>query len=229
MQLKFILSLLVMSSWTLLVWAVEEGTKAEKTSMLSTPLAVPLPSPMHEIPVEKLDFDPNPANSCVSVEGPRVVTSVSLPPTTQYDGPTSCALELFKDQLDERFKDGTQSNQDTIDNLKQCFMASNQTKHAVIIGHGNRGMMSTGNGPSPGDGQSFDASDLDIIDGLRALPNVSDVLLYGCETGVGQEGMDLLNRISERKGTPPQKGFRARARNSVVICSLNNANSGARK
>lgn len=224
MQPKFALSLLLIFWGSFLTLAWGEGAKDGKAAVVSIPQAVPLPSPMHEILVEQLDFDPTADDSCVSVEGPRKVIFATLPPEDDPDGPTSCALELFKNKI-QSFPYGTQLNSDMIQNLKGCLAASNKPKHAVIIGHGDPGLISTGNGPSPGSNQSFDVTDTDIIDNLRALPNVSDILLFGCDTGVGPRGQELLNAIAGQKGN--QKGVPVRARNSAVLCTLDESNGRA--
>jgi len=194
--------------------------KSGKAGQKSLRQDILLPFPMREIPVEKLDFEPNADNSCISVEGPQINEFVSLPPEVEPDAFTTCGLKLFESQLKGKFKNGTQSTDETLDSLTQCFKASAKPKRAIIIGHGAPGRMATGNGPSPGSNQSFNQDDTAVIATLRSL-NSSELLLFSCDTGVGPSAMKLLNSISER--------FPTRARNSQVMCSLDETQNGSRK
>lgn len=186
-----------------------------------------LPAPMKIIPVEKLDFEPSADNSCVSVEGPEIVKYENSSSKTLPDDFTRCALSLFEPQLDITFndgtssKDGTQSTAEAIEALEQCFKGSTKHKHAILIGHGSPGSIATGNGTNPHDGQNIDVGTKTAIGNLRSL-NASDLLLFGCETGIGEFAMQLLNSISDQR-------FPTRARNSLVMCSLDEAQKGARK
>jgi hypothetical protein len=182
-----------------------------------------LPSPIKIIPVEKLDFTPDASNSCISVEGPEIVKHEDNTLQTLPDEFTRCSLKLFEPLLDSRFKDGTQKNADAIDALMQCSNVSTNLKHLILVGHGSPGSIATGNGTNPNTqvDQNIDVGTTDAINKLRLL-KATELVLFGCETGIGEYGMQLLNKLAEQK-------FPSRARNSVVMCSLDEAHNGALK
>lgn len=182
-----------------------------------------LPSPMKVIPVSKLDFDPDANNSCVSVEGPEIVTRTNGTSETVSDDFTTCALNLFAPLLDSKYKDGTQKTNEAIDALSRCANASISAKHLILVGHGSPGSIATGNGTNPqaSKNQNIDIGTQEAIDKLRLLKGL-ELVLFGCETGVGEDARQLLNKLADQK-------FPTRARNSLVMCSLDDAHNGALK
>ena len=169
-----------------------------------------LPQPMNLTPVEPLNFAPDASNSCMSVEGPEHLkndsgqfTAATLPDTF-----TSCALTIFAPLL--KFKDGTQKTDEATDALSQCPSASTAPKHFILVGHGDPGLTATGNGTNPQDDQSINNRTKAAIDKVRTL-KASELVLFSCNTGVGDDGAQLLKQIA--KDT-----FVVRARNSDVIC-----------
>lgn len=132
-----------------------------------------LPTPMKTIPVQKLDFDPDAGNSCVSVEGPEIALHDDGTTTAVPDKFTSCAITLFAPLLDGKFKGGTNNSDDAIAALTKC---SNPLKHMIIVGHGDSGLIATGNGTNPhrNHNQSIEASTKKAIESLRSLSAGAD-------------------------------------------------------
>lgn len=180
-----------------------------------------LPAPMKIIPVEKLDFVPDANNSCVSVEGPEIVKHEDNTSETVPDAFTNCALTLFEPLLNSKFKNGTQKTAEAIDALAQCSKPSMVPKHLVLVGHGGQGYIATGNGTNPQKDQDIDIGTMEAIDKLRSL-TASELVLFGCETGAGDYAMQLLNTLAQQK-------FTTRARNGIVMCSLDITHNGALK
>jgi hypothetical protein len=180
-----------------------------------------LPAPVQEIPVEPvLNIDLSPKGSCISVEGPRLVSrdsGVTVKPAP--DDFTTCSLTLFQGQL--AIPVGTQNTEDMLTNLESCFQNPEMNqKTALIIGHGSPGVISTGNGQLPGINQTFSAGDRDAIERLKKLSS-SGFLLFGCETGAEDGGQTLVNNLGDKAPT--------RARNGLVFCSLDPQRNGERK
>ncbi len=179
------------------------------------------PPPIQEIAVAKVDgIDLAPQGSCLSVEGPRMVSrdgGITVKPAP--DDFTSCSLTLFQGQLAKPA--GTQKTEDMLLSLEGCFANPvMKQKPALIIGHGSPGLISTGNGLIPGVGQTISAEDRDAIERLGNL-NTSTLLLFGCETGAEKAGQTLVNSLGQKVAT--------RARNGLVFCSLDPQQNGERK
>jgi len=179
------------------------------------------PAPVQEIPVQKVPgVDLTPKGSCISVEGPRLVSSdggVTFKPAP--DDFTTCSLALFQGQL--AIPTGTQNTEDMLTSLESCFQNPEMSrKTALIIGHGSPGLISTGNGKLPGINQTFSAGDGEAIKRLTKLSS-SGFLLFGCETGAEAAGQAIVNALSENAAT--------RAPNGLVFCSLDPERNGERR
>ncbi len=171
-----------------------------------------LPQPMMLIPVEPLDFTPDVNNSCMSAEGPEHLQNENGIFTSDVvtDAFTSCALTIFEPLL--TVKKGTQKTEEATDALSRCSSLSVSPKHFILVGHGTSGRIATGNGTNPqDDDQRINNQTKTAIDKLRLL-NASELVLFGCNTGAGAKGAELLTQIA--KGGK----FSARARNTDVMC-----------
>lgn len=90
------------------------------------------------------------------------------------------------------------STNGAISNLRACLSTK---RAATIMGHGNPGLICTGNGNHCGGSSDDNISNGNAAAWLRLAATIKDkatsIRLAGCDVGDGQPGIDLLNRMAK--------------------------------
>jgi hypothetical protein len=166
--------------------------------------------------IEVVKFDPG-HETCVSVEGAHIDRGQEL-----NDAFSSCARKLYKKELTNlKAPKGTQSNGEAAGLLRTC-LNKRPGKKTLLIGHGQPGAISTGNGQiDPAKDQAVVAGFPESADDFKDL-NSQELTLFGCGVGATPEDTapdDLVNELAS-------KSRRVQAQNSVVFCSVEKGREG---